>query len=178
MWNNCKRWLRSIANQIRPKAVLQRGPWKNQFPLCKKNVQKGAQALQCEYISVWHHTLCEYISDEEYNSLTRRGQQLHWYCKTCNAKAVDVLIMVQSMKEQQDKMKAEILQLADKVEELVKVVEPTFRKNIKREEMYKAKERDMKKNQSSNHRSQRDAQTKMKQLTQVFFLKTSLELNT
>ena len=46
-------------------------------------------------------------------------------------------------------MKAEISQLSDKVGELVKVDEPTFKKNIKaivREEIYEAKERDLRKN--------------------------------
>ena len=46
-------------------------------------------------------------------------------------------------------MKAEISQLSDKVGELVNVDEPTFKKNIKaivREEIYEAKERDLRKN--------------------------------
>ncbi|XP_071802597.1 uncharacterized protein [Asterias amurensis] len=130
-------------------STTSRGPRNNQCPLCKKNVQKGVQALQCEYCSVWHHISCESISEEEYNFLTKRGQQLHWFCKACNAKAVDVLILVHSMKDQQDEMKAEISQLSDKVGELVKIDEPTFKKNIKaivREEIYEAKERDLRKN--------------------------------
>ncbi|XP_071794688.1 uncharacterized protein [Asterias amurensis] len=53
------------------------------------------------------------------------------------------------MKDQQEEMKAEISQLSDKVGELVKIDEPTFKKNIKaivREEIYEAKERDLRKN--------------------------------
>lgn len=61
--------------------------------------------MECEYCSGWHHIGCVGVSAEVYDLLREGGDQLHWFCRKCNDKAVDVLMLVSQLKEQQDNCK-------------------------------------------------------------------------
>ncbi|KAJ8042605.1 Histone-lysine N-methyltransferase trithorax [Holothuria leucospilota] len=85
---------------------------------CGKFVKDNTKAVCCEFCSVWFHTKCEGISDEIYNFLNEGGEQIHWFCKKCNDMAIDVMKLVQSLKEKNDLLEKKIDELSQQVEDL------------------------------------------------------------
>ncbi len=73
-------------------------------------------SLRCEYCTGWFHIDCQGINKDVFDFLSKQGKQLHWFCKDCNAKAVDVLKLVKGMKAIQDDMKAAIVKLDNRID--------------------------------------------------------------
>ena len=65
-----------------------------------------------------HRMECESVTNEAYDFIENHGEQLHWFCKTCNSKAIEVLKLVQGLKDQQDKLEAKVDELTTRVEEI------------------------------------------------------------
>ena len=57
---------------------------------CKKQVTKSDRGLKCEYCGAWFHIECENVTNEAYDFIENHGEQLHWFCKMCNSKAIEV----------------------------------------------------------------------------------------
>ncbi|KAK3876812.1 hypothetical protein Pcinc_018430 [Petrolisthes cinctipes] len=73
---------------------------------CKQSVEDNHLVIYCEYCYMWVHISCQYISKEAYEALKDAneilGGQQHWFCKVCNVKALDVLKLVNNLKESND----------------------------------------------------------------------------
>lgn len=111
---------------------------------CRKNVTSNQKGLNCEYCSVWFHIECEEIGEEQYEFIRKQGEQLHWFCRGCNPKALDVMKLVQGLKDKHDELQCKIEQLENKVE-TIEEVRGKFRERVNdvvREEIYEAKERE------------------------------------
>ena len=87
------------------------GMYENKF-------KKSDRGLKCEYCGAWFHIECESITSEAYDFIENHGEQLHWFCKTCNSKAIEVLKLLHGLKDQQDKLEANLDELTTRVEEI------------------------------------------------------------
>ena len=58
------------------------------------------------------------MTNEAYDFIGNHGEQLHWFCKTCNSKAIEVLKLVQGLKDQQAKLEEKVEELTTRVEEI------------------------------------------------------------
>ena len=58
---------------------------------CEKQVTKTDRGLKCEYCGAWFHIECESVTSDAYDFIANHGEQLHWFCKDCNSKAIEVL---------------------------------------------------------------------------------------
>ena len=86
---------------------------------CKKVVND--KGLVCEYCVCWYHAGCEGISDENYDAIQSSGGQTHWFCKPCNSKAIEVLLLVQNMKTEHEKLRSDVAELKTKVDDIQNV---------------------------------------------------------
>lgn len=101
---------------------------------CRQKVEDDHEGLECEYCSGWHHIGCVGVSAEVYDLLREGGDQLHWFCRKCNDKAVDVLKLdvLSQLKEQQDFLHEKMTRLDKRVEEIVNCKEPELTKNLRK----------------------------------------------
>ena len=93
------------------------------------------------------HDVGEGITDEIYKCLNVGGDQLHWYCKSCNNKALDVMKLIQALKEKIDVFEARIDSFTSQVENLT-LMKGSFTvklREIINEEVDEIKEKDMRK---------------------------------
>lgn len=114
----------------------------NKCGKCKKVVKKDEKGILCEYCSLWYHLPCDGVSEELYNLI--QNDQVHWFCKTCNNKAIEVMKLVQSLKDKQDAIEKKVDQVEKRVESIEKV-EGSFKakvQNVVREEVRETKFRD------------------------------------
>ena len=113
---------------------------------CKKQVTKSDRGLKCEYCGAWFHIECECVTNEAYEFIENHGEQLHWFCKTCNSKAIEVLKLVQGLKDQQAKLEEKVEELTTRVEEIDNIKGNHNERVciIVREELYEIREREAK----------------------------------
>jgi len=113
---------------------------------CKKQVTKTDKGLKCEYCGGWYHIECESVTSEAYDFIENHGEQLHWFCKGCNSKAIEVLKLVQGLKDQQDKLEEKVNELTTRVEEIDNIKGSHKERvcNVVREELYEIREREAK----------------------------------
>lgn len=73
---------------------------------CKKVVTKTDDAVQCEFCEFWFHIVCQKISKNDYSFLRKqRGKsQFHWFCDRCNNNSSNVMKLLNSITERQDKL--------------------------------------------------------------------------
>lgn len=112
---------------------------------CNRIVREDAKAVCCEYCAFWFHVKCEGISDEVYKFLNGGGDQVHWFCKGCNNKALDVMKLVQGLKERNDELEAKLEEVSNQVNEIA-LVKGSFAdkiREISREEVHEAREKEL-----------------------------------
>ena len=70
--------------------------------------------------------------------------QTHWFCSVCNGKAIEVLILVQNIKAEQNNIRKEVEELKEVVTGIAEVKGPFEVKirDVIREEISDAKEKD------------------------------------
>ena len=76
------------------------------------------RGLKCEYYGAWFHTECESVTSDAYDFIDNQGEQLQWFCKAYHSKAIEVLKLIQGLKDQQDKLEAKMDEQATRVEEI------------------------------------------------------------
>ena len=115
----------------------------NKCNSCKKNVTKDDKGVACEYCNQWYHSRCAEVSDALYELMSAQGEQIHWFCNACNGKAVDVIKLVQGMKERQDQIEERLDTLDEKVDTVLEIKEPYDKKlrSIIREEFHEEKDK-------------------------------------
>ena len=85
---------------------------------CNKIVKDESKAACCDYCSLWFHVKCDGVTDVIYKCLNVGGDQFHWYCKSCNNKALDVMKLIQGLREKIGIFEARIDSFTSQVENL------------------------------------------------------------
>jgi len=80
---------------------------------CGKMVFPQQQGLMCDGCGFWHHAVCEKVSDEVFNFLSKHDEEesIQWYCRKCVITCKKMMAMMMKVYECQQ-------QLEDKVDEL------------------------------------------------------------
>lgn len=122
------------------------GNTSNKCGTCRKIVAKKAEALQCEYCSTWFHIGCQSIPSDVYRVMKQAsGELFHWFCNGCNNKAIDVLKLVQTIKEKNDELDGRMSSVEAKVHALDSQFEERVSSSVKkvvREEVFEARMRE------------------------------------
>ncbi|KAJ8031576.1 LINE-1 type transposase domain-containing protein 1 [Holothuria leucospilota] len=80
-----------------------------------------------------------------YKFLNAGGDQIHWFCKSCNSKALDVMKLVQGLKERNEMLEAKLDEVKGQFEEIA-LVRGSFAEKIReitREAVQEAKEKEL-----------------------------------
>ena len=67
---------------------------------CNEIVNDESKAVCCDCCSLWFHVKCEGITDTIYRCLNVGGDHVHWYCRSWNNKALDIMELIQGLKEE------------------------------------------------------------------------------
>jgi hypothetical protein len=85
----------------------------NKCGTCEKNLTKRSEFLQCEYCGKFFHKDCQNVSTEFYSLIKQFGSvaggSCHWFCDVCNPKAIDVLKLVQQVKDKNNELDNRLL---------------------------------------------------------------------
>ena len=74
---------------------------------CDKALTKKNYVI-CEYCTKGYHPNCQGVTPEMMSAISACGDSFHWFCKTCNPKALDVLRVVQTLKDKNDELEARL----------------------------------------------------------------------
>ena len=91
---------------------------KSKVWVMKRNVATSDKSLKCEYCGIWFYIECEEVTEVEYKFINNLGEQLHWFCKACYSKAVEMLKLVQRLQDKHDELESKVDQLTIKVDEI------------------------------------------------------------
>ena len=91
---------------------------KSKVWVMKRNVATSDKSLKYECCGIWFYIECEGVTEVEYEFINNLGEQLHWFCKACNSKAVEMLKLVQGLKDKHDELESKVDQLTIKVDEI------------------------------------------------------------
>ena len=75
---------------------------------CKNTVKQADKRLICEYCVQLFHVTCEHLTDDQYAAIVALGTQTHWFCQSCNMKAMDTIRFIQNVKDDNEQLRAEI----------------------------------------------------------------------
>ena len=83
----------------------------NKCNKCSKAFKQGVRKVGCEYCGKWFHAeTCANISEDLYRMMEKE-EQIHWFCKECNKKAPDVLLIVNKCVQENAELKKEMLEM-------------------------------------------------------------------
>lgn len=80
---------------------------------CDKAVKKTNSVL-CEYCAKVYHASCQGVPPDVLSAISV-CESFHWFCKTCNPKALDVLRVVQTLKDKNDELEARLVNVESKL---------------------------------------------------------------
>lgn len=72
---------------------------------CKNDVTESEHGVQCELCNLWVHISCEKIPKSVYNYIVKSESNFHWFCEGCDTHAMKSLKSIQSLSDDNDKMK-------------------------------------------------------------------------
>lgn len=98
---------------------------------CTKNFKAGACKVGCGFCGEWYHIGCGNISEQLFNVMSK-NPQIHWYCEDCNAKAPDVLAVVQKCVKGNEDLKKEMESIQKVVNDMKAGKDEDFEDVIKR----------------------------------------------
>ena len=58
---------------------------------CGKVVHENENGVLCDMYKKWSHSKCEGIKEDMYKLLSKGIDFVHWYCKTCNKFAANMI---------------------------------------------------------------------------------------
>lgn len=76
------------------------------------------QGLKCEYCGYWFHDDCQGVDQIRYDAISKSGDQTHWFCNICNLKVMDTLRFIQTVKDDNEAIKAELTNIKTQVNDL------------------------------------------------------------
>ena len=88
---------------------------------CDKEVGKKNLGLKCDLCEVWHHILCENVSEALYKAIQDAdrdkdtSQGLHWFCKKCNKFASGFMASLNRLSARQDALESKVKDFETKV---------------------------------------------------------------
>ena len=88
---------------------------------CDKEVGKKDLGLKCDLCEVWHHILCENVSEALYKAIQDAdrdkdtSQGLHWFCKKCNKFASGFMASLNRLSARQDALESKVKDFETKV---------------------------------------------------------------
>lgn len=85
---------------------------------CNIVVRDDEAAIECELCRFWFHCTCQNVSKKLYDTISDPDcDALHWYCRTCNGTAGNMLIMMTSLQSKQSKLQLEMNGLKDEMKD-------------------------------------------------------------
>ena len=78
---------------------------------CNLIVMDTDSAVECEVCNFWFHCTCQNVSDKLYQIIHDEADTIHWYCRTCNASAGNMLKIMTQLQSQQAGLQADISDL-------------------------------------------------------------------
>ena len=72
---------------------------KDQCPDCHNEVKPEHQTLACEMCAKWYHIRCQRMGQTVYAFLMKKTNQIHWFCKVCDEKAITSLKFIQDVQK-------------------------------------------------------------------------------
>jgi len=96
--------------------------------VCDKEVKSHDQGLVCDQCDIWYHDKCGNISQALYLCLIQECKDgkrsgIHWYCADCNRVAKNILTKLGGLKEKQDKLKGDLLEVKKELKTMNRAVE-------------------------------------------------------
>ena len=85
--------------------------------VCKKDVGKKDNGIQCDACEEWFHSQCQNITDEHY-SVFGQYKSIHWYCAQCNVSVAKLWKAVSNITARQDKLDLELEKLNNRMNEI------------------------------------------------------------
>ena len=79
--------------------------------VCKKLVYDQDNGLECEICSQWFHCKCQDVGEGLYKAINQFANDIHWFCKLCNAGADKILGVFAKLQSKVDKLEEEIVKL-------------------------------------------------------------------
>ena len=86
--------------------------------ICKAQVKQSDQGLLCEYCVQWFHITCQNVQEEVYEAISASGDQTHWFCNSCNIKALDTIRFIQCVKEDNEKIRVELTEVKSQISDM------------------------------------------------------------
>jgi len=89
---------------------------------CNKEVLDSHSAISCDGCGLWHHTVCEQVSDEVYTFLSANNDpSLHWMCRKCTMSFQQLFSSVMRIDEAQKRLEHKFDVMINKLEASNKV---------------------------------------------------------
>lgn len=85
---------------------------------CNLIVMDEDDAIECELCKYWFHCTCQNVSKKLYDTINDVDcGALHWYCRTCNGTAGNMLKILASLQTNHSKLTSEVKGLKDEMKE-------------------------------------------------------------
>jgi len=90
--------------------------------VCIKVVSSNEDGICCEICGLWFHCKCQGVPEQMYKAMNQFKEELHWFCKGCQAGAEKLLGIMSKMHSKIEGLDAELIRLrADWKTEIEKV---------------------------------------------------------
>jgi len=99
---------------------------------CGKIVFPQQQGLMCDACEFWHHAVCEKVSDEVFNFLSKHDEEesIQWYCKKCIITCKKMMAMMMKMYECQQQLEFKVDELAGNMNKKIDDLTNTVKEKI------------------------------------------------
>lgn len=78
---------------------------------CSKAVLDSENGLGCEICGIWYHAKCQLVQDALYKLLGQYKDDVHWYCKACQAAAGKLFAMLLQIQKRMDKLEQDQIRM-------------------------------------------------------------------
>ena len=82
---------------------------------CNNLVAETDRGIECEFCKFWFHSSCQGVPKRLYDVISEGNPNLHWYCRTCNDVADDMLGVLKSVKVKQEKIETDMHEMREEM---------------------------------------------------------------
>ena len=111
---------------------------------CEKKCTENSKSLTCDLCGFWHHTKCEGVSDNTYETIQTGAQGIRWYCRKCDSFAGGLLANIKQITRRQDILELKVdnieTSVQKKLEEQDRKIEKVLHDSKQIEETVKTRE--------------------------------------
>ena len=72
--------------------------------------------------------ICDGMSEDKYKAIAASGEQTHWFCHECNDRALDTIRFIQTVKEENEKFRADLQQMKTDISDISRKFEENTKK--------------------------------------------------